>query len=131
MPSMEEADPKIIIDAVRDPTCMAIHPHTEENLQKLEELMPLAEVPRGMDVVSDINEMEPLSAEQRRQIRELFKDMEVAHEHLVHSCSTLGILSRTLKSKQLIILLKVRMRSLIHMNAMPGWFKELEKGGRK
>ena len=39
--------------------------YTEENLQKLEELMPLAEIPRGMDVVSNILEMEPLSDKQK------------------------------------------------------------------
>ena len=50
-----------------------------------------------MDVVSDINEMEPLSDKQRRQIGELFDDIEVAHEHLACSCSTLGILSRMTK----------------------------------
>ena len=45
MLSMEEADPKVIINTVRDPTCMTIHPHMEENLQKLEELMLLTEIP--------------------------------------------------------------------------------------
>ena len=75
--------------------------------------MPLAEIPRGMDMVSNIHEMEPLSDEQRGQIGELFDDIEVAHKHLARSCSTLGILSRTLKSKQFILLLRASVRPLI------------------
>ena len=106
---------------------MAIRPQTDENLQKLEELMPPDEIPRGTDVASSIHEMEPLSDEQREQIGELFDDMEVAHEHIACSCSTLGILSRMVKSKQLFLLLKVSVRLLIQMNAMPGWFEELEQ----
>ena len=90
----------------------------EENLQKLEELMPLTEIPRDMDVAYDKNEMELLSNWQRSQIGELFDDMEVAHKHLAHSFSTLGILSRMLKSKQLILLLRVSMRPLIQMNTI-------------
>ena len=53
--------------------------------------------------------------------------MEVAHEHLAFSCSTLGVVSRSLLSKQLLLLLKVSMRPLIQINAMPGWFEEPEQ----
>ena len=42
MPSLEEAEPKFIMDAILDPTCMASSrpPMMEENVQKLEELIP-------------------------------------------------------------------------------------------
>ena len=131
MPGMEEADPAIILAAVRDPSCLAIHPRTEENQQKLEDLMPLAEIPKGEDVVADIDSMEPLTDDQRKQISKLFEDMEVAHEHLACSCSSLGILSRTLTSCQLLLLLKASLRPLVQLNIAPGLFKEPKLGQQR
>ena len=65
MLSLEDAEPKFIIDVILDPSCMAVHPHMEENMQKLEELIPPAEIPMGREVMSNIDELEPLSDEQR------------------------------------------------------------------
>ena len=93
-------------------------------MQKLEELIQPAEIPFGRDVASNIDELEPLTDEQREQIGELFDNMEVAHEHLACSCSALGDLSKSLKSKQLLLL---SVRPLIQINAMPGWFEEPDR----
>ena len=128
MPGMEDADPTIILAAVRDPFCLAIHPQTEENQQKLEDMMPLAEIPKGEDIAADIHNMEPLIDDQRKHISELFEDMEVAHEHLAHFCSALGILSRTLTSSQLLLLLKASLRPLVQLNIAPGLFEEPRLG---
>ena len=104
---------------------------TEENVQMLEEMIPPSEIPLGRVVASNIDELEPLTDEQRDQIGELFDDMEVAHKHLVCSCSALRVLSRLLKSKQLILLLKSSVRPLIQINTMPGWSDEPEQSGQR
>lgn len=98
MPGMEEVNPMVVLRTVRDTSCLAIHPYMEEIAERLKEVMPLVEIPRGESVAAEINKMEPLNNEQKAQIGELFEDMEIAHEHLACSCSLLGILSRSLKS---------------------------------
>ena len=131
MPSREEADPMIVLGVVRNPTCMAICPCTEENQQKLEDLMPLVEIPKGKNIVSDIYSMEPLTNDQRNQIGELFEDIDIAYEHLAHLCNSLGILSRTLKPCQLLLLLRASIRPLVQLNITPGLFKEPELGQQR
>ena len=46
MPGMEEVDPAIVLAAVKDPSCLAIHPHMEKNQQNLEDLMPWLKSPK-------------------------------------------------------------------------------------
>ena len=55
--------------------------------------MPPAEIPSGKDMAANIDE--PLTDEQRRQISELFEDIELAHKQLACTCSLLAILSRS------------------------------------
>ena len=52
MPSMAKANSTVILESIKDPSCLAIHPWTEANTQKLEDMMPPAEVPTGQDVVT-------------------------------------------------------------------------------
>ena len=131
MPSMDDMNPTIVLEAIKDPSCLAIHLCTDENLQKLEDMMPLAEIPSGKDVVADIDNLEPLMEEQRRQISELFEDMELAHEQLACTCSLLAILSRSLTSHQLVLLLKSSIRPLVQLNVAPGLFEEAKLGWQR
>ena len=94
----------------------------------MEDMMPLADIPKGEDMAGDIDNLEPLTDDQRMQISELFDDMEVAHEPLAHSCSSLSILSRTLTSRQLLLLLKASIRPLVQLNIPPGLFEETRLG---
>ena len=55
----------------------------------------------------------------------------MAHEHLAHSCSSLGILSRTLTSHQLLLLLKASLRPLVQLNTAPGLFEEPKLGRQR
>ena len=128
MPSMDDADPTIVLAAVKDPSSLAICLHTDENQQKLEDMMPLTEIWSGEDVAVDIDNLEPLTEEQRRQISELFEDMELVHEQLVCACSSLAILFRTLTLCQLVVLLKSSIRPLVQLNAAPGLFEEAKFG---
>ena len=97
MLGMVEANPMIVLRAVREPSCLAIGAYTEEVEEKLEELMTVAEIPSGESVATKIDKMETLDNEQKAQIGKLFEDMEITHKHLACSCILLGILSRSLK----------------------------------
>ena len=68
--------------------------------------------------------MKPLTNEQKNIIGELFKDLEVTHDHMVQSCSMSTMLSCSLNSKQLIMLLKVNVRLMVQINVMPGFLKK-------
>ena len=69
--------------------------------------------------------------EQRRQISELFEDMELVHEQLACTCSLLAILSRSLTSYQLVLLLKSSIRPLVQLNVAPGLFEEAKLGQQR
>ena len=131
MPSMAKANPTIVLESIKDPSCLAIRPRTDVNTQKLEDMMPPAEVPTGQDMVTIVEDMKPLTDEQRRQISELFEDLELAHEQLARTCSSLVILSRSLTSRQLILLLKSSIRPLAQLNVAPGVFEEVKLGQQK
>ena len=98
MPGMEEANPIAVLRAVKDPNCLAICPQMEGREIRLEELMLLSEILRGENITAELDSIEPLTSKQKALIAELFEDMEVAHKHLTCSCSTLGILLRSLNS---------------------------------
>ena len=121
MPSMAEANPTIILESIKDPSCLAIHPgRTDANIQKLEDMMPPAEVPTGQDVVTIIEDMEPLTDEQRRQISELFEDLELAHEQLARTCSSLAILSKIPDVAATNTIIKSSIRPLVQLNVSIG-----------
>ena len=59
IPGMEDADPTIMLAAIRDPSCLDSCPPTDENQQKLEDMMPLTEIWKGENIVADINNLSP------------------------------------------------------------------------
>ena len=128
MPGMEDTDHTAVLAAVKDPSCLAICPHTDENQQKLQDMMPLTEIQKGEDVVKDIDSLEPITEEQKRQISELFEDLELAHEQVACTCSLLAILSRSLTLHQLVVLLKSSIRPLVQLNVAPELFEEAKLG---
>ena len=62
-----------------------------------------------------IEDPEDLTAEDRSLITEVFDSLEIAHSELASACSALSRLSRSLKPKQLMTVLKVSTRPLIQM----------------
>ena len=77
---------------------------TEVIEAKLEEIIPESDIISGKEIIRDIDEIEPLTKEQRQDIREVFENLEIAHEYLSQSCGVIGALSRSLSSKQLLLL---------------------------
>ena len=93
----------------------------EEVVAKLEEVLPESDTASGKEVIESINELEPLTKEQRHDIGEVFNKLEIAHEYLGRSCGLMGALSCSLSSRQLLLLLKASIRPLIQINMLRGF----------
>ena len=76
------------------------------------------------DILSKTEELGDLTKEQKEQIGELFDELEVAHEALTWACSTLGVLSRSLTGRQLLLTLRASVRPLIQLNKLEKFWKE-------
>ena len=106
IPNMAEADIKKVTDAISNPTCLALRPKTEAREELLEVMMPLEDAPGGDEVTVSIQGETPLKKNQRELLRELFEDLEVAHEHTARAYSVLACLSLSLTAPQLMATLK-------------------------
>ena len=84
----------------------------------LEEMMATEEIPSGSSVIAMIEDIEPLTANQRNMIGELFDDLEVAYDNMARACSMLSSLSRSLSSTQLMLVLKASIKAMIQLNAV-------------
>ena len=124
IPSAAEVDPKGILSSIRDPSCLILRDQTEEVRQKLEEIIPESDIPRGKDIIQDIEGMGIINEQQKNDIGEIFENLEIAHEYLGRSCGLMAGLSRTLTSKQLLLLLKTTIRPLIQVNTIEGFLDE-------
>ena len=83
-------------------------------------MMPLEDAPGGDEVTVSIQGETPLNKNQRELLRELFEDLEVAHEHTARACSVLAHLSLSLMAPQLMAILKGVTCPLIQVNALEG-----------
>ena len=124
----EEVDTGSILKTIRDPTCLALREQTEDIIEKLEEILPDSETASGRDIIKTIDDVEALTEEQKHDIGELFDNLEIAHKYLGRSCRLMGALSRSLSSKQLLLLLKASIRPLIQINTITGFLDEPKAG---
>ena len=131
IPGAEEVDPNGILNTIRDPSCLILREPTEEVREKLEEIVPDSDIPSGKDIIQDIEGVGTLNEQQKRDIGEIFDNLEIAHEYLGRSCGLMGGLSRTLTSKQLLLLLKTTIRPLIQVNTIEGFLDEPGPGTSK
>ena len=101
---------------------------TEEIIAKLEEVLPESDTVSGKEVTESIDELEPLTKEQRHDIGEIFDNLEIAHEYLGQSCELMGALSHSLSSRQLLLLLKASVRPLVQINTLGGFLDKPRTG---
>ena len=94
-------------------------------------MMPTEEIPSGSSMTGMIEDIEPLTANQRNMIAELFDDLEVAHDHMARSCSMLSLLSRYLSSAQLMLVLKASVRPMVQLNAVQSFLNSPVTSKRK
>ena len=118
IPGVDEADTIAILKSIWDPSCLAMREQTKEVVAKLEEILPESDTTSGNVVIEDINEVEPLTKEQRQDIGEVFDNLKITHEHFGQSCGLIGVLSCPLSSRQLLLLLKASVRPLVQINKL-------------
>ena len=106
-----------------------IYPQTEDSNRKLKCLVPDEEVPLTSGILKAIEDPEDLTAEDRTLITELFDSLEVAHSELASACSALGRLSKNLKPRQLMVVLKASIRLLIQIKPSSALIKSYTPGG--
>ena len=103
----------------------------EEVEAKLEDLMPDEDILDGINSIESIRKIEELMELQRHDISEVFENLEVAHEHLAKSCSLMGVLSRTLSSRQLLLLMKASIHPLVKVNTLAGILDDPKRWKKK
>ena len=128
IPGTEEADTRCILRVIWDPSFLAARKPTEEVEAKLEEIVPESDIISGEEIIRDIDEVEPLTKEQRQDIGEVFENLEIAHKHLGRSYGLTWALSCSLSSKQLLLLLKASIRPLVQVNKLGGFLEEPKAG---
>ena len=119
-PAMAEAEVGKVVGSIKDLSCVAVRPKTEVREELLSVLMPLEDAPTEAEVMTSIEGKSQLDKNQRELIRELFEDLEIAHEHTSRACSVLARLSMTLTPPQLMATLRAATRPLIQVNALEG-----------
>ena len=124
IPNAEEIDPVGILNTIRDTSCLILRNPTEEAREKMEEVDPDSDIPSGKDIVQDIENLGTLNEQQKHDIGEIFDNLEIAHEYLGRSCGLMAGLSRSLTSKQLLLLMKTTIRLLIQVNIKEGLLDE-------
>ena len=125
MPSMKEADTLDIIRSIKDPTCLTIHPQSEEVKGLLEEIIPSDDIPSGSSVIKSMADKTTLSDEDRELIKELLEMLETAYDHIGRACGLIGALSRTQSLGQLFMILKASVRPIIQVNALPKFIEQV------
>ena len=120
IPNMAQADVKKVTHAISDPTCLALQPKTDAREELQEVMMPLEDTLEVDEVAASIQGDTPLNENQRELLKELFEDLEVAHEHTARACSVLAHLSLSLMAPQIMATLKAVTHPLIQVNALEG-----------
>ena len=120
IPAMAEAEVGKVVGSIKDLSCVAVRPKTDVREELLSVLMPLEDAPTEEEVMSSIEGGAQLDKNQRELLRELFEDLEIAHEHTARACSVLARLSMTLTPPQLMATLRAAARPLIQVNALEG-----------
>ena len=113
---MDKADADAVWHSIKDKVGLCIYPPTEDCERKLECLIPDKRSTFGyLGILEAIEDPEDLTTEDRTLITELFNSLEVAHSELASACSVLGRLSKNLKPRQLMVVLKASIRTLIQI----------------
>ena len=116
-PYKEEVKEMSVLKAIKDTSCMALMLPDSDQEEQLEVMMPV-EAPDPKDILSKAKELGHLTKEQKELMGELINELKLAQESLAQACSTLGVLSRSLNSKQLLLTLQASVRPLIQLNTL-------------
>ena len=123
-PYMEEASVASVLKSIKDISCIALMPPTSDREEKLEAMMPQLNILDLKTTVAQAKQLGDLTKEQKELIGELFNELEVTHESLARVSSSLGRLSRSLNSKQLLLTLRASIQPLVQINTLDKFWKD-------
>ena len=120
LPTMHEANMLTVVKVIRDKGFRVLLPRSTEVEEILEEILPTVDFPKVAEVLQVVEAEDKLSESDWLLLAEFFDTLEVAHNQLAMACSLLGRLSRSIKSKQLMVVLKASIHPLIQLNVAAG-----------
>ena len=126
---MDRADADTLWNSIMDKASLFIYPPTEDSDRKLECLILDDEVPSASGILKAIEDPKDLTAEDRTLITELLDLLEIAHSELASASSVLGRLSKSLKPKHLMMVLKASIRPLIQIKPSSALIESDAAGG--
>ena len=124
MPQMKDAAVLDVLRSIKDPTCLAICPPSEEIEALLEEIIPSEEILSGESVIRSLPYEAILLDSDRELITELFEMLEMTYDNIGRACGLIGALSHSLNSSQLFTLLKASVQPVVHINALPKFIEQ-------
>ena len=127
MPQMKDAKVLDVLRVIKDLTCLAIYPQSEEIEALLEEVIPSEEIPSGESVSRSLPDKDILSDSDRELITEVFETLETVYDNIGRACGLIGVLSRSLNSRQHFTLLKACVRLIVHINALPKFIEQVSQ----
>ena len=96
MPQMADANTECILKSIKDPTCMALRPHTDKTKGLLEDIMLSEDIAYGDTMARMVGDIKPLNYDQKDMIIELFDDLKVAHKRMACVSGRMSSLTKTL-----------------------------------
>ena len=90
----------------------------EEVESLLEEHMPDEDIPMGSHILEVVENIKPLSYDQKDMLVELFDDLKVAHDRMSRVCTRMSTLAKVLNPSQLMLVMKATIRLMIQLNTM-------------
>ena len=79
MAQMAKVDILVTLRSIKDLTCLAIWPWTEEAEGLLEEMMPTEDIPDRDTVARLVGDIKELTYDQKDMLVEFFDDLKVVH----------------------------------------------------
>ena len=116
-PTMQLADQSTVMRAVRDKRFNVLLPRSDELDQILEEIIPNEDIPGTPDVIRAAQQGDMSEADQKI-MAEIFQSLEFAHDQIVTACGLLGRLLRTMRTDQLMTVIRASIRPLIQLKAL-------------
>ena len=124
MPHMKDAVVLDVLRSIKDPTCLAICPQSEEIEGLLEEIIPSKEIPSGDSIIRSLPDEIILLDSDGELITELFETLETVYDNIGRACGLIGVLLRSLNSSQLFTVLKASVRPVVHINTLPKFIEQ-------
>ena len=80
--------------------------------------MPDEDIPMGPHNLEVVENIKPLSYDQKDMLVELFDDLKVAHDRMSMVCARMSTLAKVLNPSQFMLVMKATIRLMKQLNTM-------------